>query len=488
MLKRKTGAAAVLSAMIFLLMPLSVFAKTDKASDLRELAKVVSEHGVKREASFDVKYKGDMADIETIINDGDFIFFESTLAMVDDPGTHEDADYLAATLNLSSDAYSVEADGDVVTFKLPYFETLEQANYVKQKVPGILSELGVSSMGNYEKVKAIHDYVCNLITYTGEPPEANSSMYNALSKGEGLCNAYALCMYRLCVEAGVPCKFVGGKAGTGRDADAHAWNIVALGDKWYYVDATWDDSTEGISYDYFLKGSSDFDAADKTQPHTLEKAYGTGEFASAFPIAGTAFKEGMDDVNNTVKIGSDDYDDPTPTPTPTTTPTPTPTPTETPTPTPVPVDSIVITPSSATVNINESVTLTAEGVSAGAAVTWSSSDEKIASVKDGVVTGVAVGTATITASDGSKSGTAVITVTDGQLQIDYTIEVKDSEKLKADAKIKSFKVSEPGIVKCKMKGKKLIVKGKNPGIVEIAAYDKHGDEIGYWVVEVIETE
>lgn len=47
-------------------------------------------------------------------------------------------------------------------------------------------------------------------------------------------------------------------------------------------------------------------------------------------------------------------------------------------------------------------------------VTWASSDTKIATVKDGTVTGVAAGTATITASshaDSKKTATSEITVT-----------------------------------------------------------------------------
>ena len=46
-------------------------------------------------------------------------------------------------------------------------------------------------------------------------------------------------------------------------------------------------------------------------------------------------------------------------------------------------------------------------------VTWSSSDDTIATVADGVVTGVAAGTATITVTtqDGGFTDTAEITVT-----------------------------------------------------------------------------
>ena len=75
--------------------------------------------------------------------------------------------------------------------------------------------------------------------------------------------------------------------------------------------------------------------------------------------------------------------------------------------------SITLSPSSATVGIGQTQTLTAEGKDAsGAALsgltyTWASSDEGVASVAGGVVTGVAVGSATITASSGGVTSNAV---------------------------------------------------------------------------------
>jgi len=54
-------------------------------------------------------------------------------------------------------------------------------------------------------------------------------------------------------------------------------------------------------------------------------------------------------------------------------------------------------------------TLTPEGA-AGTQITWSTSDDKIATVKDGVVTAVKEGTATITAKAGDMEATCEVTV------------------------------------------------------------------------------
>ena len=60
-------------------------------------------------------------------------------------------------------------------------------------------------------------------------------------------------------------------------------------------------------------------------------------------------------------------------------------------------------------------------------VTWSSSDEKIATVVDGVVTGVAAGSATITATAGDKTATCAVTVS--EVVVPVTEISLDKEKL-----------------------------------------------------------
>ena len=84
----------------------------------------------------------------------------------------------------------------------------------------------------------------------------------------------------------------------------------------------------------------------------------------------------------------------------------------------VPVSTVAVTPPSAGVRITGTTQLTAVtkdsvgGVLTGRAVTWGSSDQTVATVNaNGLVTGVALGSATITATSEGKSGTSTITVT-----------------------------------------------------------------------------
>ena len=292
--------------------PVEAEAATETASNLEELAVIVNKHGVKRDTDFSVKYTGSKKDMEYVVNDEYYTFFFKELVMADDPSTSDDADYLAYNLDLYSGKHDLYYQNGTIYFKLYYYESLSQTKKVNEKVPDILSKLKLNGKSNYEKVKAIHDYICELITYSYTGKDIESTMYGAVTNGKALCNAYALCMYKLLVEAGVPCKIIGGTAGTGRDSGGHAWNIVALGDKWYYVDLTWDDSPEDrkvdYCYDYFLKGSSDFDSADPSEKHKLDPAIKSDEYSKAFPVEKKSFNaKTMSDVNKSVTIGNSDY-------------------------------------------------------------------------------------------------------------------------------------------------------------------------------------
>jgi uncharacterized protein YjdB len=83
----------------------------------------------------------------------------------------------------------------------------------------------------------------------------------------------------------------------------------------------------------------------------------------------------------------------------------------------VPVASVSVTPSTSAITAGQTVTLAATTLDAsgntlvGRVIGWSTSDNAIATVSSsGVVTGVSVGTATITASSEGQSGIATVTV------------------------------------------------------------------------------
>ncbi|MDO4805332.1 MAG: transglutaminase domain-containing protein, partial [Lachnospiraceae bacterium] len=174
-------------------------------------------------------------------------------------------------------------------FALDYYSTAEQEQAVTERLAEVMDELDLAGKSDYEKVKAIHDFICRNNSYDyghfgDESYVTQFSAYGALIDGASVCQGYANLFYRMCLMAGVDARIVGGTAGNGEGSGPHAWNIVKIGDKYYFVDVTWDDpAVEGdpdyFNEDYFLKGWESFG------DHELDEEYLTDAFAEAYPIS-----------------------------------------------------------------------------------------------------------------------------------------------------------------------------------------------------------
>lgn len=167
-----------------------------------------------------------------------------------------------------------------------YYSTTAQEKALDTKVAQILGSLSLNGKSDYEKIKAIYDYVCQNVRYSEylfdpdynpESPEGRViySTYGALVNNSAVCQGFAGAMYRLLLEAGIDNRIVAG--------DGHGWNIVKLDGKYYCLDATWDSDNAalGNEYRYFLKGATDF--WDNGHTTWLDKA--KKEFRDKYPIS-----------------------------------------------------------------------------------------------------------------------------------------------------------------------------------------------------------
>ena len=127
-------------------------------------------------------------------------------------------------------------------FEIKYIDSKPTVkNMVKEldnKIDNILSKYISSKMSDIEKVIAIHDYIVLntkylLTDYCYDP-------YGVIVKGRGVCQGYAESMKLLLNKIGIECLYVSS------DEMNHGWNIVNIDGENYHLDATWDDSAQGI--------------------------------------------------------------------------------------------------------------------------------------------------------------------------------------------------------------------------------------------------
>ncbi len=216
------------------------------------------------------------------------LFFYSTEDELSESCT--DGDYIrwqlsSAGLQFEQNAYKSGNYYYTLYLTADYNDSAAEEKKVDAVVNKFISSIDTNKLTDYQIIKKVHDFVCNQTTYDHPAAEYSGapvyryafSAYGALCKGECVCQGYALAFYRICKELGYSTRFV--------SSDFHAWNIVELDGKYYFVDCTWDDKDEPEtnykpSYDYFLVDYYDLRKDDTSyyEEHTLEEEFYETEY------------------------------------------------------------------------------------------------------------------------------------------------------------------------------------------------------------------
>ena len=260
--------------------PWNVSATAEAATEVtvkseKELIKTLYQTLLSRENEIVIKYsiKDYRIDLEDLIN---------KIHAIDSKETAKDNDYLKLSLETWGYSGTIIGNKTTLNFVFTYKTTLKEEKAVDKKVKSVLEELELEEATDYEKVKAIHDYIINLVSYDNQLLKA--SAYNALIEQSAVCEGYSMLAYLMFAQVGLESRIV---AGSGNGIP-HSWNIVKVDDLWYNIDLTWDDpiSSTGepmLVYDYFLKSSKDF------KGHRRYVEYTTKKFEKAYPITKTSY-------------------------------------------------------------------------------------------------------------------------------------------------------------------------------------------------------
>lgn len=214
-----------------------VYEKNDcgSAYSLEELGREIKNNLINREQAFSMRY----------INDTGFL--KEGLKGIFDELVNQD-DYLHYTIDKYSYVYEGFKGNVTISFQVQYAETKEQSDYVTSRVDEILSRIITDGMDDYQKEKAIHDYIVLNVEYDTSYTE--NSAYAALTKGKTVCQGYSLLAYKMLNRAGIETRIVEGDA-----KGLHLWNLIRLDGEWYHLDCTWDDPVPNrdgyISYRFF---------------------------------------------------------------------------------------------------------------------------------------------------------------------------------------------------------------------------------------------
>ncbi|MBB4823318.1 transglutaminase-like putative cysteine protease [Sporosarcina luteola] len=151
------------------------------------------------------------------------------------------------------------SDGNIqFTYSVPVATVKDHQKQLHTKVKSVLKSVNKPRSSDFEKVKAIHDYLVHNVAYDGQNykrktvPASSYSAYGSLINGIAVCDGYTKAAQLLMNQLGIENHYVSGFA----NGEEHSWNLVKLDGNYYHLDITWDDPLPDrkgtMRYTYFL--------------------------------------------------------------------------------------------------------------------------------------------------------------------------------------------------------------------------------------------
>lgn len=140
------------------------------------------------------------------------------------------------------------SDSDYCTFAPGYTYTDSEIDEIQAAMEQSYQEvcdLIPEDASDYEKVRIVYTYVIDHTQYqTGEDDQSIAGVF---WKKSAVCAGYAGAVQYLLERLDIPCIYVDGN--TKGSTEGHAWDIVKIGQEYYYVDATNGDQPDFLNGD-----------------------------------------------------------------------------------------------------------------------------------------------------------------------------------------------------------------------------------------------
>ena len=140
------------------------------------------------------------------------------------------------------------SDSDYCIFTPGYTYTDSEIDEIQTAMEQSFQEVRAlipEDAGDYEKVRIVYTYVIDHTQYqTGEDDQSIAGVF---WKKSAVCAGYAGAVQYLLERLDIPCIYVDGS--TKGSTEGHAWDIVKIGQEYYYVDATNGDQPDFLNGD-----------------------------------------------------------------------------------------------------------------------------------------------------------------------------------------------------------------------------------------------
>lgn len=199
-------------------------------------------------------------------------------------------DEVAGTLKSYKYQIMYTQDNAQLTYYFTYYTSKEKSQKAGQLLNKVAQQIMKTNKTDYERVKAVNDYVVSNTQYGGKTQD-RYTVYGLLTNKQAVCQGYALTVYDLLTRMKIPVRYVVGTS-LGQN---HAWNKVKVDGKWYNLDSTWNDPLPNrpteVNYNYFLISDRVF-----SKDHTWKR--------ENYPVAISTKYDFLADTGSTIQVGN----------------------------------------------------------------------------------------------------------------------------------------------------------------------------------------
>lgn len=210
--------------------------KIATANSIETLQNLIQYEVMQLSTNFDIRYSGNISNIKDELSD-------LIKQAIKDP-------YIYANISSFKWKYDGYVNNIVISFEFTYHITPTEEAFVEQTLKNIIAPM--YGLTDLQKLQAAHDFIVLSAEYSKETIGSPYSPYTLLTENKGVCQAYALVLYRMLEMLDFEVQYVPGNVGE----QLHAWVLVKLENDWYHIDVTWDDPLPDrkgeVRYQYFL--------------------------------------------------------------------------------------------------------------------------------------------------------------------------------------------------------------------------------------------
>ncbi len=142
----------------------------------------------------------------------------------------------------------------VVTYQFDVTVPVEERDAVQEELreaaDACISQVPPDAT-EYEKIKCVYEYVIDTTEYDADCLDSQN-VQSALLYHKSVCAGYSRAFQYILNRMGMFCTYITGSIRGGGD---HGWNMVRIGEDYYYVDVTWGDPV-------FAESMNDYDTED----------------------------------------------------------------------------------------------------------------------------------------------------------------------------------------------------------------------------------